>query len=64
MSAQKMLEIENSYSSIFSGDQADQRINGNFVRESDLKNLKKAIKFSLSVVYFLGVVYFLVRLLA
>jgi hypothetical protein len=64
MSAQKMLEIENSYSSIFSGDQADHRINGNFVRESDLKNLKKAIKFSLSVVYFLGVVYFLVRLLA
>jgi hypothetical protein len=64
MSAQKILEVENSNSFISSGDIFEPRfiVNESSIRDFELRKLKGALKFSFGVVYFFAVIYLLVKL--
>lgn len=66
MGAQKVLELKTSNSFLNSDAKYNLRAAKSdlLVKKNEIKNLKGLIKFGLSVVYFISLVFFLIKLLS
>ena len=66
MGAQKVLELKTSDSFVSSDMKYNLRVAKSdlLVKKNEIKNLKGLIKLGLSVVYFISLVFFLIKLLS